>query len=144
MINERIVTTEKQNPITRHMSDADYNELRIQIGQRICEALETTNYTHISEMLGIPSISNTKLYITGSRFPSAEVLARFKARGYSLDWLFTGEGSKYAKNENLFEDDDAARIQSLARKNYLSFWEQVVKLSRAGLSFLDEMEKWKK
>lgn len=126
--------------LQREMKETDYEQLKKLVGKRLSEALETENYSEISRLLDIPSVSNVKVYIEGQRFPSAEVLARFRARGYSLDWLFTGDGSKWAKPENYFAEGDVSRISELARRNGISFPEQVAKLIHAGLEFLDQLD----
>ena len=69
---------EKIFQLQREMKETDYEQLKKLVGKRLSEALETENYSEISRLLDIPSVSNVKVYIEGQRFPSAEVLARFQ------------------------------------------------------------------
>lgn len=145
MINERLSTIVNPDPlIKRVMSQSDIDQLKREVGERLKIAFETESYSEIGRQLEIPSVANTKMYVDGIRFPSPEVLVRFRARGFSLEWLFTGNGSKRVQPFELFSDEDEKRISQLARINGISFWEQVAKLTRAGLEFLDEIDNWKK
>ena len=128
------------SPLRREMSEADYEHLRKNIGDRLKIAFDTESYSEIGRQLDIPSVDNVKQYVTGKRFPSGEVLARFRAKGYSLEWLFTGQGSKWAVKQELFTDADEHRIQMLARQNGIGFWDQVILLTHAALNFADELE----
>jgi hypothetical protein len=125
------------------MSEADLAQLRRDIGNRLKTAFETESYSEIGRQLSIPSVANTKVYVDGDRFPSTEVLIRFRARGFSVEWLLTGEGSRWAKPAALFSAEDEKKIQAMANAASRSFWEQVVRMTKAGLAFNEELESWK-
>ena len=141
MTNSRLEHLQNKLLVKREMTDQEIDELKKQVGFRLKVALETESYSEIARLLDIPSVTNAKIYVDGQRFPSPEVLQRFAARGFSIDWLMTGEGSMRKTPSNLFSEEHEQGLQMLARINKISYWEQVERLTRAGLEFLEEIDK---
>jgi hypothetical protein len=150
MVNERLKHNLPEKSFERSPSNNDrlgedeISKIKIAIGKRLVEALDTENFSEIGRKLKITAM-NAKFYVEGTRFPSPEVQLQFRrVTGISIDWLMTGEGAKYVKFENVFSFEDEEEIKRMARENGRSFLEQAARLASAGLKFLEKLNSWKK
>lgn len=78
-------------------------------GDRLKEAFESPNIADLGRKMGV-SFQAAKNYVEG-RIPSAEKLIEIsRSTGCSIDWLLTGEGSKYRSIIKTFDIERSIEI----------------------------------
>lgn len=118
-------------------SDAEMGEIKRGFVRRLKIAFDDLNNADIARRCKTHD-STIKLYTDGERLPIAEMLLQMhRVTGINLHWLLTGKGSRRVGYDNLFSEEEEARISELARERGISFEEMVRKLTLAGAEFLD-------
>ncbi len=122
---------EPRSRTQERFSDDEMAQIKRDFARRFKEAFNHASNAEIARRLGVTDMT-VKPYADGDRLPVGELLLWISLKsGCSVDWLLTGKGTRRIETNNIFSEDEEARINHLAAESGRSFNEMVRVLAMA-------------
>ncbi|HEY8560126.1 MAG TPA: helix-turn-helix domain-containing protein [Pyrinomonadaceae bacterium] len=112
-------------------SDAELTDIKQAFARRFIAPFSHASNAEIARRLGLTD-QTVKPYADGDRLPVGEMLLRISLEsGVSVDWLLIGKGTGRIESNDIFSEEEEARIAHLAAGSGRSFNDMVRVLATA-------------